>query len=175
MDKDLALQLALCFTHEDLKANREGYMTFEQRRYLRERQWWKTLYGLAFLAFLSFLVHVALNYSTQSTIICMPPLYILYGVCGIIGIIVGIAAIFAYQSLTKKDTFKGLVSAASGKVVKKKYPQEFMKTTRWTYVIEVGGQILRVSAREFDAFDESPEYRIYYAPNTRTLLSAERV
>jgi hypothetical protein len=170
------LMAALKFTDADLKANREGHLTQAQRSHLRRNQAWQALFTWGMAAFLAFTIFMvsrsvsdAFSKSSNPSNIALvfPPLIF----AGLMAMFVWMA--FKYQTQTKADLHKGYVSSLSGMVQRKTYVVYTGKSSYPVYELHLNGEVFRVSHKVYQTFVDERDYDIFYAPNTRTLLSAE--
>jgi hypothetical protein len=167
---------ALKFNDADLKANREGYLTNVQRSNLRWNQWRQALVTWGIAAFLGFTLMMILRNLTGISDryglnigLFIPPLIFAAMMAGFVWLA------FKYQSQTKADLHKGHVAGISGMVRRNSYMVYTGKTAYRVYELHIAGEVFRVSGKVYNAFVDEDSYDIFYAPNTRTLLSAERV
>jgi hypothetical protein len=171
------LMHALSFTDADLKANREGYMTFEQRQKLRTSQttysWFFGVGGIIFAIIGVMLVGSLFMPSVDKGTGGIAVI----SVCAVVftaGIILGMAwlglRIFQLQSqLYQADLHKGEVQQVTGVVVR----QLQVGNKSVGYELLVGEERFRVSAYTYKQFTDGAAYTLYFTPNTKTLLAAE--
>ena len=165
VDPDLAY--GLNFTPEDLAANREGYMTKKQRVYLgNQRSLWMSAIVLAVIACPILSTYaiwngIQIHDSTSSRV----------GIIALICVVTGGFAIYAAtrRRIYNADVYKGNVSMTEGSIVL----DVDSGGRRVEYYVGIGNRNYRISKSAFLAFKNHNEYRLYYAPNSRIVLSAE--
>lgn len=170
------LMNALKFSDAELKANRAGYLTQAQRLAMQRRQRWQAVFTwsmAAFIAFTMWLVGSSVSdffVRKMGNIGLILPLLIFAAL-----MVMFVWMAFKFQSQTKADLYKGHVSSINGRVQRHTYVVYTGKTAYRVYELHVMGEVFRVSGKVYNAFVDDGSYDIFYAPNTRTLLSAERL
>jgi hypothetical protein len=158
---------AIGFTEQDLAANREGYMTKSQRALLdRERKLWRSDMQIA-MASLPIAVVLTIwdGYRIGDTLSSRIGILIFFTV--IIGL--------WYVDVRRRwrwfdgDLYKGEVVFTDGKVGLRTYRQKNGRI----YLVKVSKLQFSVQKQAYHAFREGDPYRIYYAPRSKRLLSAE--
>jgi hypothetical protein len=173
-----SLMHALGFTDADLKANREGYMTFEQRQHLAETQsmgsW---LYGVAAALIAGIGVIFALNVFMFSSdngreAIFAPSVCAGIIIAGFTLVVLWIPMHVLQQQthLYRADLHKGLVQQIMGKVIRQVRLGELLG-----YDLVVAEERFSVSPYTYEQFTDGATYTLYYTPNSKTILSAELV
>lgn len=167
------LMKALKFTDADLKANREGHMTNPQRQRLRRQQMWQALGMWTLAGFMAFTVILIGSFSTFKTDRMMN-----IGVMLPVAMFIGLVMLFVwmafqYQAKTKADLHKGLVQHITGSMYRRTYVVYTGKTFVRYYELHLGGEVFKVSCRVYNAFIDGGGYDLFYAPNTKALLSAD--
>lgn len=159
---DPQLMDALGFTFDDLRANRSGAMSAEQQRRLprtcvQYEQWSNVLISLvsAFLA----LVIVLIGYASDFVWIMLVLTILLTTYC--------VYFLVVQWRRVQKDLRTGRVNTISGSVLGRFYRQDCY--------LKVEGTRFDVSKRVFRAFYRGEAYRLYYAPGSKTILSAEPI
>lgn len=168
---DRSLMHGLNFSAEDLAANRDGYMTFEQRARLRRRAMLDAGSYLAFAClvglFFFMMLSVAFSDNVPSSLI-LGGLLTLTGMFGL-GTVIVFGAMAHRWRLYRADLYKGDVSTTAGSVSLD--IQDWGR--RASYKVRVERLTFDVSKKALLAFKNGERYRVYYAPNSKTLLSAE--
>jgi len=165
---DSMLATALKFSHDDLIANRDGYMTKKQRKRLHRiglSQYLPSavgsiVFGAAFFLCLSLFL-MALRDDTLS---------ILLATFGFMSLWLAGYAYVQWRKF-KADLEKGAVELTEGQIRLNIYG--FSRHIGFSIGIEK--QSFSVKRGILLAFKNGEPYRIYYAPRTRTLLSAEQI
>jgi hypothetical protein len=159
-DAQWTLQVALGFDDEDIEANRDGRLSNRQRARLADHEFrW---IGIAILASLV-IVWSILNASGR--------IDVAIGQGGIPWLIA--AAITGYAWYKGKQYYDYLhaqeIGAVQGRV------QLNMQSSKNSTALTVGIQDLQFSVKQqaFLAFKNGDPYAIYYAPRSKTILSAE--
>ncbi len=165
---DSMLAEALKFTHDDLSANRDGYMTKEQRKRLRliglsqylPSAVGSIVFGAAFILCLLLL----LARLRDNTLLILSAFFG-FGSLWLAG--------YAYvqRRKFKADLEKGDVVEAAGQI----NLNIFGLSNRVSFSIGIEKQRFRVTRQILLVFKNGEPYRIYYTPNTKTLLSAEQI
>ena len=159
------LESALDFDANDLAANREGSMTQRQRDWqLRKGMrtiWWVLLLVLVVDAYFVFRIVGALNRigSSQS------PEVWLFGILADAAIVVlSIVFVVNMRKKLRADLQQGEVKVVRGTI----------KLRRFPYGFSIGGLPFSLrDNRALSVFRDGEHYRIYYAPHSKTVLSAE--
>lgn len=169
--QQIALMKVIGFTEDDLDANRDGYMSKKQRGALsRERQQW-----LKFIAIIIGGTSVLYTLFLLKSIIRGDqfPDNIL-----IIAFICLAAALMSMymgfkRSRVNADLRKGDVYIAEGLI--SLYIQKIQngQLVFYIYHADIQQQRFKLEKTVYDAFVNGEPYAIYYAPNSKTILSAE--
>ena len=174
------LQRALGFTDEELEANRNGYLTEEQRGRLAER---RKLRGCGTrLAVVAFVVSAALlvgaplviggsgGQSAEEAFRQALP-YTL----PVAGVFLGVGLLFVVVGYARgRDLDTGKVSVVEGAVERS---TRFVggKVRMMGYYVTIGGVRFQVQKGEYEAFVEGGRYRVYYVkdPPVGVILSVD--
>lgn len=165
------LQNALWFTNADLAVNREGQLTDLQVAILRQRRRRGVWSGLTTLVRALFATTLAFGciftcltfsqYLPAATVLVFVPLILV--------------VIFAVYEETKggwqhptADLRERAAASVQGLVI-----LDIVETRPTTYRLSIGGLSFDVDKATFNAFKNRDLYNVYYAPHSRTLLSAE--
>jgi hypothetical protein len=162
------LMEALDFTDEDLAANREGYLTKRQLLRLSQRQNSWTMgvvlaaIGSVFLCAFAIMDGIRIGDTVSSRV-------------GIIGLIAILAGGFVLYTWTKGARFavdlrQGELEAVEGRVALDVISQG---SSGNAYTVQIEDRTFAINKPIFLAFKNGDPYRIYYAPHSRTILSAE--
>jgi hypothetical protein len=163
---DEKLASALNFTEEELAANRDGYMTKEQRRRFRSegRGNIAQLSVLAILcAFLALCFMMALPI-TEFDYLIRNGLFVIFGLV----IVFCVYNAFADWILRKADLRKGAVISIEGNI-------QFRLNLNNVRELTIRGETLHFRQDALSAFQEGERYRLYMPPYTKQVLSAELV
>ena len=160
------LMKALDFDAEDLDANRHSYLSKKQRRKLSYfRRLWKWFIGTAVLLTPIALIYAIFDgsrlHSTTSSI-CGNCLLILAIICGI--------SFYSYHKVQQfnNDLLKGDVFDIGGTVRRNYF------AGRGQEAIDIAGKTFRTNRPyRFYGFILGEKYRVYYAPFSKYVLSAE--
>jgi hypothetical protein len=155
------------FTLEDLQANQMGEITGSQRK----RGASKIISGLVIIAFsLAFAIIFFLPFITGngSSINDGVILIIIGGFIAIFGSIGAWMVLNAILDLTA--TTPEMVEGMGHKVSRRKSSG---RSSRTVYYYVIGQSEFEVPKKAFDAFIENIEYRVYFTPRTKTLISIE--
>jgi hypothetical protein len=156
---DEKLASALNFTEEELAANRDRYMTKAQRVRLR-REFMRYRVGLALtVGAIWSLIWAWLWLNARDN----QNMYLLINVVGVIPL-VGNA--FSSWRSVKLDLLKGDVAMEAGHI-----GLQFIG--RGISALTIQQVIFSMSSEVLSAFRDGARYRIYYAPHTKHILSAE--
>lgn len=162
------LATALKFNDNDLMANRDGYMTKEQRVRLRRiglsrylpSAFGSIVFGIAFFLCLLLLL----------TGLRDGQLLFLLSIFGFMSVwLAGYA--YVHWRKFKADLEKGNVAMAAGQIRLNIYGFG----NRIGFSVGIEKQSFGVKRRILLAFKNGEPYQIYYAPHSRTLLSAEHL
>src|SRR5258707_8100574 len=168
----IELSRALEFSSEDLKANRDGYMTKEQRKKLRNKGRRTAAMvgfypGFALLLFIDQTILSRLNYSSE--LIHALANFSEFFIAAIVWIILARAIIYQHF---KTDLYKGKAEYIGGRV---HLFSENRGRRKFNYRLIISNQIFAISEKISAAFDDGEFYGVYYAPKTKTILSAEKL
>jgi len=167
----------LGFTLEDLAANQQGFLSPAQRQQLsQQRPAWRTLQSVgASLSGGVTLAALSATLGSQMAIILGAPLVVVgmgSTVC------LGALAVAAHQLASRHwryievDLSVGCVGSANGRAYL------YLETNRLGlehYFLRIQGKRFPVSRSVFFAFQDCKRYRVYYAPRSQILLSAEMI
>lgn len=162
------LMEAIGFTEEDLEANRQGYLTKKQCVHLnKERSKWLTYSLVAAGVGFYFIVRILLDDI---------PFYVTVpNKVPIIGIILVFAGTTATHFFWKSRRFgtdlrNGETNFTEGRV---QLDVDNAGRRDMYYTLAIQDIVFRVKKRAFLAFKNGDPYCIYYAPHSKTILSAE--
>lgn len=164
-----ALMKAIGFSEDDLDANRGGYMSKKQRAKMSlNRAAWLNNITVIILFTAGLFVYVVVagivsgwQFGTS-----------LMGF-GVLSVIVGVAALYMgiMRSRLNADLHKGDVFSVEGRIAL--HVERNKEHDVVAYHARLQGQHFKISRAVFGAFTDDEPYAIYYAPNSKTLLSAE--
>jgi F0F1-type ATP synthase assembly protein I len=174
-----ALIKAIGFTYADLDANRGGYMTKKQRAALSQerRILFSTVAIIIAGAVILHLIVLSINSMKSDAI--------LYGILGFLILFLPPVslALFAWfqRRRLNADLYKGTVYVVEGVIslhVRRHgdYGYFINRNNRNTviyYYMSIQDEKFRLEKSVFDAFVDGEPYAIYYAPHSKTILSAE--
>jgi hypothetical protein len=159
------LSVAMRFTEEDLEANRRGLLSEAQLdRFRRNRTRLLALNGVAFVGL------------GLASLLCIAPLFgVDIGVLVAAGFVALFASIILAFSVKRANTWRselysGKAAALEGRVRLDVRPAG---NNVATYIVAIDDQKFGVRKDVFLAFKNGDPYRLYYAPQSKTLLSAE--
>lgn len=163
-----ALIKAIGFTYADLDANRDGYMSKKQRAALsKERQF--LLYtitigvvGIAILYAIILLRNVIEGREISYNIVLIAFIFFVP--------VLGFLFTWFNRNQLNSDLYKGTVYVVEG-VISLHITDYGKKAT--FYYMYVQEEKFRLEKPVFEAFVDGEPYAIYYAPNSKTILSAE--
>lgn len=162
---DEKLARVLNFTEEDLVANRQGYMTKEQRVKLRKMVIKRGIYqplGVFWIytAVIFFLIFSGAAHAQGRDLRAI-------SVVGFVvaSVAMGIYTYYAWRRL-RDDLHKGDVAMEAGRIA-----LEVGMRGRNSLTIQM--TTFAINAETLLAFRNDARYRIYYAPHTKLILSAE--
>ncbi len=154
------LAAALKFTDDDLAMNAAGRLSPAQAAMLQRRR----TVGAILIGGLCATVGFFLLIGTVGATASLGP--ILLAMLVFLAFALAVGAIPAVR--ISRDLQQG-VKVAEGRVALDMTPAQ----NSATYKVQIDGQKFKVQKRAFLAFKNGDPYRIYYAPNTKTILSAE--
>jgi hypothetical protein len=162
------LMQAIGFTEEDLEANREGYMSKRQRsRLYAKRSSWgiRTILAVGITLFLCVSAIIDGNRigDTVSSRLA---------IIGLICIVGGSAVVYTRLKGANftADLWKGEIHIIEGRVVLDVSNQGNRGDF---YTVRIDDTTFAINKPIFLAFKNDDPYRIYYAPRSKTILSAE--
>jgi hypothetical protein len=158
-----ALMMAIGFEDEDLEANQNGLLSEFQRKRIRLTQGlWFGFMGLS-IALFSFVV------LTQMQIRIANNLWRSV----ILGILIAAFAAFSWRKfrLLAGDIQDGSVRYVEGDLRKRSLQNPSFKST--DYFLTINSVRFSVRSKIYNAFKNGDPYAIYYAPHSKTILSAE--
>ncbi len=163
-----SLNRALEFTVEDLAANRNGFLSSAQRLQL-EQQRWKGARGYVLLAAVFGVVALipALRFFTSS----IRDTNDLIGACifGALTLALAWTAYTRWQQI-HFDAARGTASVISGIV---RLETRTVNRGNVVYKLKIQGLDFQVSEAALQVFTDGETYRVYYAPESKIVLSAE--
>jgi hypothetical protein len=166
-----ALMKAIGFTQDDLDANRGGYMSKKQRAALsHERQFW-----LNSVAIIIGGTAILYTFILSKSIIEGSQFYNSLTTIAFLSVIsAGLLMYMGFQrSLVNADLRKGDVYVAEGLVSLHITEYKNKIITDYQVYIREQERHFNVGKAVFDAFIDGDPYAIYYAPHSKTFLSAE--
>jgi hypothetical protein len=156
------LATVLNFTPEDLTANRERKLSEAQRaRLQRSLLREAVLYGVAEAVIVVILL-IAISATLQESEDV--PAIILLGLA-LLSSIYPIYMVVRYRA-TRAELTAGMVERATGRV-------SMDKREGGIYRMEIGSRSFAIRKTVREAFEDGGQYHVYYAPRTKTILSAE--
>lgn len=171
-----SLSTILKFNADDLAANRDGYMTVNQRSRLQQetRRFVQkhVAFGLSILLFFGCLLVVLFQSASISEINLMTICTLILGIT----LTLALPGFLFNEALGRRravraDLYKGHVEAAEGLVALTIYQRGRYSGLE----ISVGGETFKAESDVFVAFKNGEPYAVYYAPHSRTLLSAKHL
>ena len=161
------LMAALNFTEADLDANRDGQLSEEQRARLYGKRiyWLLAIAGVVVLVFLVNLPGVFVIFGSDDY---PPPADILIFTGLIMGCIGILAVLYTRSGLRAiaADLQEKTVEAVQGQIKLEPFGEG-------SIMLRVLDRVFSVSDRTGFAFKNGDPYCLYYAPHSKTLLSAE--
>lgn len=152
------------FSFEDLSANHNGETTFSQRRKLLPKALVGVFLCLLGVVFLVVIVFFAFSSNLRDT----RPTMFIFGIMAAVFLVLG--GFLLVNALV--DMFISAPQQIQGLAHKeKRVTGGKHRTTHYYYVI--GGQSFEISYRAYEALIDGLEYRIYYLPRTKQLISIE--
>jgi hypothetical protein len=154
------LMQAIGFMEDDLEANREGHISRRQRVILENDQTFRNTL-ITFAAILA--IPLTLLFSCIS--------FSEFGNTALFCFLIAGIIFFMRRSWARvnDDLRMGDVRAIEGWV-----KLDFANRGNWSlYSLAINGEIFSVKKSVFLAFKNGDPYRIYYAPHSKTILSAE--
>ncbi|HEX2908353.1 MAG TPA: hypothetical protein VHO69_15885 [Phototrophicaceae bacterium] len=173
MEKEIAkispqqiLMTAIPFSYEDLEANRDGYMTARQRSRLNDDRFLIQIVGVLALMVCPVCIIAAfvLDGQRYNTVVSR---VIVSSAIGLLTVGTTAYAGWRWQCLGR-DLRQGKVAAVQGLI-----SLEMGGDRNRTYRVKAADVTLKVPQHVFFAFKNGEPYCLYYAPHSRTLLSAE--
>ncbi len=167
------LMHALDFDNDDLRANRDGYMSKRQRARLSRR---RRNIGLIFITALVGAVVILLPLmrvliTRPQGLIAIVPILLIGGAATVALYLWFQRTVTAYAA----DLHKGHVSAIEGIVETRRHMAFTGRMFTTTYALYVNDEQFRIGMQVFVSLhpmhDEA--YAVYYAPNSRTILAIE--
>jgi hypothetical protein len=164
----LALMTGLTFTERDLRSNREGELSDSQHERLR-RERGAYLSRSALVLSISPVAGIYAIAEAGRLLHTPVPLLLL------VALALGGYALYVWLRLRRLggDLRSGYAASVEG--VAQRSTAHDPTRGQHRYTLTIGDTRFEVSKRVYDAFEDDQRYRVYYTPNTRTLLSAERV
>ena len=167
-----ALMSAIGFNEDDLEANRGGYMSKKQRAMLsRDRaDWlnWLSVIIVVVAGSFVFLLFNSLRESPESfgNFVRMIGFFCLVG---------GLLSFFMWNKYFRlnDDLHKGDVFIAEGSATIYIAKSQDKYSEVYTYHVDIQDQCFTVDQAVYAAFKYGEPYAIYYAPFSKTILSAE--
>ncbi|MBN8638753.1 MAG: hypothetical protein J0M07_25790 [Anaerolineae bacterium] len=153
------LMRALNFTEDDLALNAAGQLSAAQIERLKTQRSTTAILAVALSVIVGGLLLFANVYARSlAPLVMMVLIFILFTV--VTGII---------PALQMTRDLQAGVQVAEGRVEL----DTIARRRRTTYVVKLNGQKFKVRKMTFLAFKNGDPYRLYYAPHSRTILSAE--
>jgi hypothetical protein len=172
LSRQLALQVAIGFTLEDLQANRDGYMTKHQRKELNYRRRLIRVARLGLIMFAPVMVGLYVQGASapKDGMMLTSEVILINAVFLAVLLLIAFGITFLLLHNLNKDLRKGDVVALEGRVQIYEMGSE---SRGKIYFLAIDETSFRVSKAVSEAFHKGDDYRIYIAPNTRTILSAD--
>ena len=163
MGKDKAdLMEVLRFSEEDIEASRQGRMTESQRALI----WWRSSEANFWYIILPVMVLFTIHF--RPMIQDDNGAFLVIALFGtLIGTRIAVDVLRVYQ-----DTGQDEVQKIEGVVMKDRKPRTAGNAPR-NFYIRIRNTIFKVSPSEISAFEHGKFYRIFYAPRSKVILSAE--
>jgi hypothetical protein len=168
-EPDRVLMYALRFSQHDLHVNRNGYLSEAQKAMMR--QWLKRALQEGVLVLLLGLPSMALIFSIvrRTNAGFAVPLLLVIG---------AVTCYIAGQDLltwtrVRADIDRERVRSARGRATLWLGPSLLWREP--TYHVRLRGITFQVDKEAYRWFDQFVRYKIYYAPNSRIILSAEQL
>lgn len=168
-----SLRHALGFNQKALIANQDGYMTNEQRETIQRTAYRQQIYLGILVGIIAILILgiLLLEIRAHGRLFVLPP------VLAFMLAIIGLGAVVALFLWSRRcefhdDLHKGVVKTAVGQVELIIIPRNFFRAE---YKVHVEQHKFSVSKQVLLAFKDAARYRVYYAPFSMTLLSAELI
>lgn len=162
---DVRLRKTIKFMDKDLKANRSGVMTQEQRRRIQRGQVWGAVFWW-FMALFFGLPPVVM--ATRQDWQGEPGVWLV----GLFSLFF-VAIAFWQQNQTKKILIENQVNSVSGFLSRRVDMVYTGKVFVPVHKITVDDKTFTVEQKVYDSFDEGEHYTLYYVAGTERLLSAE--
>lgn len=160
---DTTMMELLEFSPQDLEANRNGYLSEVQNYRLRMKRQRAILTGVAIILVMAFIATFCIFLGN--------PIMALIGI-SITICSAAMTGIFArYWMRVSGDIHEGKVLALTGKLEKVVRVQFRMLV----YILRMNQGEFVVSKETFNAFQHEAEYKLYRAPYSGALLSAEKI
>lgn len=170
VDLDRSLSRALRFDQETLLANRDGYMTKKQRETLRQAAYRQQInLGLLIVTIAVAILGILLleTRAYGRLYVSTPVLVFMLALVGVGAL--GAAFLWSRRRELRADLHKGVVETVVGRARLIIVPRRYYAD----YKVRVGLQKFSVTKQVLLAFKDAESYRMYYAPFSMTLLSAE--
>ena len=173
VNQEQLLLSALQNFESDLKSNRLGQLSPHQYEKLSEKRLKET--GLRSIPIPILAIELWMNRRGMGfDSLYFPSMY-----CSDILIVLAFAGLMAFSiwyalkpwSQYSRDLRDRQVERAEGRVVQN--PKQRGRYT--SYSIQIAGQEFKVEGRVMLAFQNGGQYRVYYTPNSRTVVSAEPI
>ena len=168
MSADAELMTAIGFTLQDLDANRHRLLSPHQQQLLKNAQasWHSFSMLIKIAGTISVIVAILEGIRIDDTIASR------IGIVVLICVVAAALLIYCrYASMRyKNDLAEGIAASVEGEV---KLTQDLSRTTLIAYKIQIDQMQFTVSGSIWSAFENGQEYRLYFLPHSRTLLSAE--
>jgi len=162
-----ALASAIGFSAESLEANRQGKLSHNQKRGLRRQGGSYLRYGLLFLIFLvAFLAYSVINHKPLD----------LGGYLAVIVFFGGIGLVLIYLSYRDSaDIRRGIVEMTEGSVHKFTRSSGGGRSSHTYHYYGINNMSFEVGHAGYEALIEHVNYRIYYTPTSKKLMSIEPI
>jgi hypothetical protein len=166
-----ALMKAIGFNEDDLHANTEGYMSKKQRAMLSKNRkaWLKRISGV--IVIVSILFISALLNGIKGTYRFADAVMLIAGSCLLAALVM--LYMWLRRSRLNADLHKGDVYIAEGSISLHVQKIQDGKIVINLYHADIQDQRFKLDKAIFDVFKNYDHYTIYYAPHSKTILSAE--
>jgi len=162
---NVRLMRTMKFGGKDLQANRDGFLTDNQRRSIQRGQMWGAIFWwIMAVVFASPAIFIATQQAWQNQ----------FGVWAlIIASLACVTAAFWQQSKTRRVLKHNQTASVQGAVRRTMQLVYTGKVMIPMFQVIVGDKTFTVPKNVHDAFIEGDDYTLYYVPETNQLLSAE--
>ncbi len=157
------------FGHDGLRANRAGYLTEQQRQMIiGKRNFWHSTSKILLITCPSFiLITIVDGLRIKDTVESR---------CGIIFLILVLSTVgYAYVYLKRRSFDRDLSKDEAVNVEGIVKLQKYLARNGYRYFIYIENIKFTVSGQVFDSFRPNSNYRIYYTPFSKIILSVEQI